>query len=86
MRFQALVIATVLAMTSTTIFAKGDGYDRSYEANKRFRERQSNIHKKQQPESQFKSKEYSSKSENNKEIPLFKVKNPKYQISAYPEK
>ena len=45
-----------MALTSTTIFARGDGYKNSYEAQKRFRENQEKIHgKKQQAEPQLKA-------------------------------
>ncbi|GAC1031661.1 hypothetical protein thsps21_24880 [Pseudomonas sp. No.21] len=56
MKFQTLALATIMALTSTTIFARGDGYKNSYEAQKRFRENQEKIHgKKQQAEPQLKA-------------------------------
>ncbi|MBD9483742.1 hypothetical protein IB229_12210 [Pseudomonas sp. PDM14] len=53
MKFPTIALATVLVMSSSAVFAKGDGYNKSYEANKRFRESQEKIHGKKQAEPQL---------------------------------
>ncbi|MDH0897590.1 MULTISPECIES: hypothetical protein [Pseudomonas] len=62
MKIQTLALATVLAITSTATFAKGDGYNKSHEARMRFRENQEKIHgKKQQAEPQLKTSKANAK-------------------------
>ena len=44
MKSLKFIAAAALIITSATAFARGDGYNKSYEANQRFRENQEKIH------------------------------------------
>ena len=48
MKFPTFALAAVLALSSGATFAKGDGFDRSQEFNKRFRESQKQLKEKRQ--------------------------------------